>query len=170
MSAERFWRRRVRTDQRWDEGIGAGGGQLGSSACRARRSLAFDSHVSFMSSLGERIEATEDGGGSQPEERHGLAAEVLRIIRRRKNPVRGVFRKYSRTQHLLWRGDSILVFDLLLPLSVPGYRQAASGSVPRGIVRAHCSYRRPPNNVNHRGRVRPATTRSDRCWKHTDQG
>jgi hypothetical protein len=34
-----FWRRRVRTDRRRDEGVGAGGGQLGSSA-RARRSLA----------------------------------------------------------------------------------------------------------------------------------
>jgi hypothetical protein len=34
-----FWRRRVRTDQRRDEGVGAGGGQLGSNA-RSRRSLA----------------------------------------------------------------------------------------------------------------------------------
>jgi hypothetical protein len=33
-----FWRRRERTDQRWDEGVGSGGGQLGSSA-RERRSL-----------------------------------------------------------------------------------------------------------------------------------
>jgi hypothetical protein len=30
------------------------------------------------------------GGGSQKEERHGLAADVLRIDRRRKNPVRRV--------------------------------------------------------------------------------
>jgi hypothetical protein len=28
--------------------------------------------------------------------------------------------------------------------------------VPRVIATAHCSYRRPPNNVNHRGRVRPS--------------
>jgi hypothetical protein len=68
-----------------------------------------------MSPLGVRLEATHDGGGSQPEERHGLAAEFMRIIRRRKNPVRGVFGKYSRTQHLLWRGDSIHVPDLPLP-------------------------------------------------------
>jgi hypothetical protein len=33
-------------DKRWDEGVGAGGGQLGSSA-RARRSLAVASPVSF---------------------------------------------------------------------------------------------------------------------------
>jgi hypothetical protein len=87
---------------------------LGSGA-RARRSLIVDNPVSSMSPLGARLEATHDGGGSQPEERHGLAAEVLRIIRLRKNPVRGVFGKYSRTQHLLWRGDSIFVSDLPLP-------------------------------------------------------
>jgi hypothetical protein len=39
-----FRRGRVQTDQRWDEGVGAGGGQLGSSA-RARRSLAPASHA-----------------------------------------------------------------------------------------------------------------------------
>jgi hypothetical protein len=38
-----------------------------------------------------RLEATQDEGGLQPEERHGTAAEVLRINRRRKKPVRGVF-------------------------------------------------------------------------------
>jgi hypothetical protein len=85
-----FWRRRVRTDQRWDEGVGAGGGQLGSNA-RARRSLAVTNTASFQSPLGARLEATHDGGGSQPEERHGLAAAVLRITCRRKNPVRGGF-------------------------------------------------------------------------------
>jgi hypothetical protein len=87
-----LWRRRARTDQRWAEGVGAGGGQLGSSA-RARRSLAVDSLVSFMSPLGARLEATQDGGGSQPEERHGVAAEGLRIIRRRKKPGTGGFWK-----------------------------------------------------------------------------
>jgi hypothetical protein len=102
-------------DQRWDEGVGARCGQLGSDA-RARRSLAVASPVSFMSPMGARLEATQDGGGSQPEERHDLAAEALRINRRRKNPVRGVFGKYSRTQrHLLWRGDSIHVSDQPLP-------------------------------------------------------
>jgi hypothetical protein len=62
-------------------------------AALARGSLAIDSHVSFMSPLGVRLEATQDGGGSQPEERHGLAAEVMRIIRRRKKMVRGAFWK-----------------------------------------------------------------------------
>jgi hypothetical protein len=65
--------------------------------------------------MGARLMATQDGGWSQPEERHGMAAEVLRIIRRRKNPVRSLFGKYSRTQHLMWRGDSIIVSDPPLP-------------------------------------------------------
>jgi hypothetical protein len=82
----------VRTDQRWDEGFGDGGGHLGSTVM-ARRSLVVANPVSFASPMGARLEATDDGGGSQPEERHGMAAEVLRIIRRRKNPVRGVFGK-----------------------------------------------------------------------------
>jgi hypothetical protein len=37
-----------------------------------------------MSPMGARLEATQDGGGSQEEERHGLAAWVVRIIRGRK--------------------------------------------------------------------------------------
>jgi hypothetical protein len=70
---------------------------------------------SLRSPHGARPDATQDGGGSQPEERHGLAAAVPRITRRRKSPVRGVFRKYSRTPHLLRTGDSILVFYQPLP-------------------------------------------------------
>jgi hypothetical protein len=89
----------------------------GARSTRARRSLALASHVSFMSPKGARLEAIRDGGGSHPEERHDLAAEVLRIIRRRKTRyVRGVLEKYSRTQHLLWRGDSIHVSDQSPPL------------------------------------------------------
>jgi hypothetical protein len=58
-----------------------------------RRSLAIAIPVSFKSPMGARLEATQDGGGSQPEEWHGLAAEVLMIIRRRRSPVRGGFGK-----------------------------------------------------------------------------
>jgi hypothetical protein len=65
----------------------------------------------FMSPPRGRLKPTHDGGRSQPEERHGLAAAVLKIIRRRKNPLRGFFRKYSRIHDLLWRGDSIHVSD-----------------------------------------------------------
>jgi hypothetical protein len=50
---------------------------------------------SFKSPVGARHAATLDGGGSQPEERHGLAAAVLRITRRRKNPVRFFWGKTS---------------------------------------------------------------------------
>jgi hypothetical protein len=84
-----FWRERVRTDKRWDEGVGACGGHLGSIA-RARLSLAVTIHASFKSPVGARLEATQDGDGSQPEKRQDLAAEILIIIRRRKTPVRGL--------------------------------------------------------------------------------
>jgi hypothetical protein len=63
----------------------------------------------FMPPQGGRLKATQDAGRSQPEEQHGLAAAVLRIIRRRKTPVWGGSGKYSRTQHLLWRGDLLTV-------------------------------------------------------------
>jgi hypothetical protein len=43
--------------------------------------------------MGARHDATQDGGWSQPEERHGLTAAVIRIAHRRKSPVRGVFGK-----------------------------------------------------------------------------
>jgi hypothetical protein len=86
--AKYFWRGRVQTDKRWDESVGACGGQLGSSA-KARRSLAVAIHAFFKSPVGARLEATQDGDGSQPEERQDLAAEIIIIIRRRKNPVRG---------------------------------------------------------------------------------
>jgi hypothetical protein len=95
---ELFWRRRERTHQRWDEGVEFGGGQHGRSA-RARRSLVVASPASFKSPLGVSLEAKQNGGGSYPEERHGLATEVLMIIRRRNNPVRGFWRKYYRTHH-----------------------------------------------------------------------
>jgi hypothetical protein len=47
--------------------------------------------VNLESPLGERHEATQAGGESQPEERHGMAAEVLVLDRFRENPVHRVF-------------------------------------------------------------------------------
>jgi hypothetical protein len=79
------------------------------------RSQPAESHVSFKSPLGARLEATQDGGGSQPEERYDMAAEVLRINRRRKTPVRGVLGNYCRTCHILRSGDSIHVANQPLP-------------------------------------------------------
>jgi hypothetical protein len=107
--AKCFSRRRVRTDQRRDEGVGAGGGRLESIA-RTRRSLAVASPASLKSPLEARLKATQDGGGSQPEERQCLAAEILRIIRRRKTRYGGFLGKYSRTHHLFRNGDSIHLF------------------------------------------------------------
>jgi hypothetical protein len=44
---------------------------------------------SLKSTVGAGLEATQDGGGSRSEERHGMAAAILRIDSRRENPVRG---------------------------------------------------------------------------------
>jgi hypothetical protein len=84
------------------------------SIARAWRSLAVARHASFKSPMGARLEAPQNGKGSQPEERHGLAA-VLKIIHRRKNPVRVFLRKYYRTHHILRNGDSIHVLYQPLP-------------------------------------------------------
>jgi hypothetical protein len=88
MSTKCFWRGRVRTDQLWEEGVRACSGQPGSST-RLWRSLSTNSPVSLRPPLGARLKATQGGGGSQPEERHDPTAVVLKIIRRRKIPVRG---------------------------------------------------------------------------------
>jgi hypothetical protein len=56
----------------------------------AWRSLAIDQLCESRVSLGGEAKATHAEGGPQPEERHGLAAEVRMIDRRRKSPVRGV--------------------------------------------------------------------------------
>jgi hypothetical protein len=48
--------------------------------------------MELVSPLRARRNVTEAGGRSQPEERHGLAAEDYIIDnRRRKNPIRRVF-------------------------------------------------------------------------------
>jgi hypothetical protein len=59
---------------------------LGTELARSRQLCE-----SLRSPLGARPYAPHDGGGSQPEERHRLAAAVIRIARRRKSQVRGVF-------------------------------------------------------------------------------
>jgi hypothetical protein len=68
-------------------------------------------HVRLESPLGARREATQAGGGSQPAERHGLAAEVNKAVHSRKKRRYGGFsNKYFRTHYLLRSGDSIHVF------------------------------------------------------------
>jgi hypothetical protein len=47
-----------------------------------------------------RHDANETRGGSQPDEWHSLAAEVLRIDRRRENPVKRGLIKHFRARHL----------------------------------------------------------------------
>jgi hypothetical protein len=106
MSEDCFWRGRVRTDQRWDEGVGTGGGgQLGSSA-RARRSLGAASPAKPSSlpwGRGPKIRRTE----ACRSRRSGT------VWRRRSggSPAAGKTRyggfsvKYSRNHHLLRIAD-----------------------------------------------------------------
>jgi hypothetical protein len=84
--------RRIRPDQRWDAGVGAGGGQPGRSA-RKGRSLAVDQPCASRAFPGMRHDMAHAGGRSQSEERLGEAAAILMIIRRRKAMYGGIFRK-----------------------------------------------------------------------------
>jgi hypothetical protein len=92
------WRRRV-GKQRW-----------GMALASSRQPCE-----SFKYPLGARPDATQDGGGSQPEKRHGLVAAVLRITAAGITRYGGFLGKYSRTHHLLRTGDSIHVFYQPLP-------------------------------------------------------
>jgi hypothetical protein len=58
--------------------------------------------MSLESPLGVRREATQAIGGSQPEERRGLEAEVRRINRRRKNPGKEGFRIHSSVPDIFY--------------------------------------------------------------------
>jgi hypothetical protein len=115
MSENCFWRRKVRTDQRWDEGVGAGGGQLGSTA-RAQRSLAVASpaRVSILPwGRGSKLRGTEVGRSW----RSGMVWwwRSLGSPAAGNNRYGGLLEKCPRTQHLLWFGDSIPVSDPPLP-------------------------------------------------------
>jgi hypothetical protein len=91
MYAKYFSRERVRTDRRWDESWNwrriAGKQHQGMELASCRQPCG------FMPPLGGRLKPAQVGGRSQPEERHNLAAEVLRIVRRRRNPGTGGFWK-----------------------------------------------------------------------------
>jgi hypothetical protein len=64
---------------------------------------------------GVRRDGTHAGRRSQPEERHGMEAEVLRIDRRRKNRYREFLVMFFRTRHILWNDDSIRVSEQPFP-------------------------------------------------------
>jgi hypothetical protein len=81
--------KRVRTDQRWDAGVGASGGKPRSSA-RVGRSLDVDEHNDV-----ELAERGQHDTNNEEDYRDGKSAEVRgRVFRtigcRRKTPVRGV--------------------------------------------------------------------------------
>jgi hypothetical protein len=86
-----FWRKRVRTDRRRDEGVGAGGGRMGSSAW-AWRSLAIASHARVLSlpwGRGLMLRTTEVGRSRRSGtvwRRRSLGSPAAV-----KNPVRGFF-------------------------------------------------------------------------------
>jgi hypothetical protein len=114
-----FFGGRVRTDQLWDEGVGAGGGQLGSNA-RARRSLAVASRARLLSlpwGRGIKLRMTEVGRGRRSgtvRRRRSLGSTVAG-----KTRYGGLLEKYSRTQHLLWFGDSITMSESPPPSRYP---------------------------------------------------
>ena len=87
--------RRVRPDQRWEAGAGAGGGQPGSSA-RKGRSLAADQPCASRHFSGGRQDMAQAGGRSQAEKRLREAAAILTISRRRKAMYGGLFRKLNK--------------------------------------------------------------------------
>jgi hypothetical protein len=64
--------RKVRTDQRWDAGVGAGGGKPGSNA-RVWRSLDVDQHVHV-----EPADRGQHGTNTEEDGRDGRCGEVWR--------------------------------------------------------------------------------------------
>jgi hypothetical protein len=89
---ERLMARRVRPDERWEAGVGAGGGKPGSSA-RKGRSLAVDKPYASRSFPGGKQDMAHAGGRSPAEERLREAAAILRISSRRKALYGGLFRQ-----------------------------------------------------------------------------
>jgi hypothetical protein len=80
----------VRADLCWRRGLEQAADNREATPVYGVR-LQSTSHVSLESPLGARREAMHARGGSPPEERHGLAAEVVMIYRRRENSVQRVF-------------------------------------------------------------------------------
>jgi hypothetical protein len=72
-------------------------------------------HVDTEPPIEGRHDAKQAGGGSQPRERHGLAAEVFMINRHRKDPVRRGFRLHISAPDFFVDGASIHALDQPLP-------------------------------------------------------
>jgi hypothetical protein len=71
-------------------GVGVGSEHPGSNII-AMRSLAADHPCGTRAPMGAGRDVTQAGGEASPEERHGMAAEVHMVDRRRINPVRRIF-------------------------------------------------------------------------------
>jgi hypothetical protein len=83
--------RRVRPDQRWDVGVGVGGGQPGSNAMKGR-SLAVDQPCASQTFPGVRHDMAHAGGRAQAEDRLCEVVAILIINLRRKAMYGGLFR------------------------------------------------------------------------------
>jgi hypothetical protein len=109
--------------------------------------------------MGVRHDAKLVGGGSQPEERRGLAAEVLMIDRRRKSALRRDSVKTINTQHILR-----MVTRSLCSTNPAPSRHRVIDMLPHamclGLVRRDITRK---GNVNQWGRVRTESARSDKC-------
>jgi hypothetical protein len=82
--------RRVRTDQRWVEGVGAGGGKPGSGA-RVRRSLDVDQHVVDVEPAERRSTTTTSRNNVASRGAAGSSGGVIRKISRRRKTQYGGF-------------------------------------------------------------------------------
>jgi hypothetical protein len=96
--------RRVRPDERWDAGVGAGGRKPGISAMKGR-SLAVDQPRVSRAFPGVRHDMAHAGGRSQTEEQLGEAAAIVKISRHR-NAMYGVF--FSETKIMSVPGVELL--------------------------------------------------------------
>jgi hypothetical protein len=139
-------------------GVGVGGGEPGNIAMLGRSLVAEQPCETRVFHEGEarryvcrrRVVAGGatrfGGGGSQArpppkKHRHG-----------------GFSNKYFRTMHPLRIWLTICVLEQSLPQSAPRYRLFSFSSVRMVIATAHCLYKRPANNVNHRERIRGGRT------------
>jgi hypothetical protein len=106
--------RMVRADLRWRRALELAADNREAKIGRGARKLSTIS-VGLESPMRARRDATQAREGSQPQKRHGLAAEVPCIDRRRENSVRRVFGLICPYLTSFEEGAPIHVFDQPLP-------------------------------------------------------
>jgi hypothetical protein len=111
-----FLARRVRTDQRRDEGVGAGGKRLGSSATDVR-SLHVDCPIDVELTQGGAARSQQLGGLSRREERRGLAAGVSSGYTAAGKTMCGEFECFPHPRGLFGSGNGDHALPYRYPLS-----------------------------------------------------